>query len=85
MADPLLGPQAAHQPDRLDKPRRALGERNAEGFELGRAVAEPDAEDEVAARQHVERRGLLGDVHRIERRQDQMFGPIVMPCACAAI
>ncbi len=38
------------------------------------AIAEPDTEHVVAAREHVHGGGFLGDLHRVEHRQDQDVG-----------
>ncbi len=45
-----------------------------EADELHLVPADPDAEAEAPARQHVERGGLLGDEHRLTLRQDQHLG-----------
>src|SRR6516162_608585 len=71
VADPPLAPQPTHQSDTLVEPRRPLAETNAEGVELRLAVTQTDAENVVAAAQYIERGGFLGDMHRVERRQDQ--------------
>jgi hypothetical protein len=39
------------------------------------AIAQADPENEIAAGQHVESGGFLGDMHRVERRQDQDIRP----------
>ena len=41
VADPVLGPQPAHQADAFVEPRRPLAEADAEGVELRLAVAQP--------------------------------------------
>src|SRR6516165_4798225 len=75
VAHPLLGPQPAHQRDAFVEPRRPLAEADAEGVELRLTVAQANAEDVIAAGQHIERGGLFGNVHGIERRQDQDVRP----------
>jgi len=71
VAHPFFGPQPTHQGDALVEPRRPLSEADPEGLELRLPVAQADAEDVVAAGQHVERGGFLGHVHRVERGQNQ--------------
>ena len=51
--------------------RSTFLQRNVEGVELALAIAQADAEDEIATAQHVERGGFLGDVHRVQQRQQQ--------------
>jgi hypothetical protein len=70
-----LGPEPAHEADLLVHPRRALGERHAEGGELALPVAEPHPKDIGAAAERVQRRRLLGDMHRVKQRQDQDARP----------
>ena len=45
-----------------------------EADELDLVPADPDAEPEAAARQHVETGRLFGDEHRLALRQDQHLG-----------
>jgi hypothetical protein len=75
VADAILGPQPTHQRDTFVEPRRPILEADAEGVELRLTVAQADAEDVVAAGQHVERGGFLGHMDGIERRQDQDIRP----------
>ncbi len=55
----------------LEKARDALLALDPECLVLLVAVAQPGAEDEAPLGDDVERRHLLGDVHRIEQRQQQ--------------
>ena len=84
MAHPLLSPQPTHQGDAFVEPGRPLAEADAECVELRLAVAQADAKDVVAASQHVERGGFLSHMMGLSGGRIRMFGPIVMPCACAA-
>jgi hypothetical protein len=68
VAHPLLSPQPTHQSDAFVEPQRTFAEANAECIKLRLAVAQADAKDVVAAGQHVERGGFLGDMHGVERR-----------------
>jgi hypothetical protein len=70
----LVLPQRADGAHRLRRARAALLERDAERVELLLQPADADAEDGAAARQHVERGDLLGDVERVALRQDQDAG-----------
>jgi hypothetical protein len=47
---------------------------SVEGGEFDLAIAETDAQDVVAARQHVERGGFFGDLYGVEQREDQDVG-----------
>ena len=70
----LAGPGAADDRDGLLDQARALLELAAELGELELAIADADAEIEAAARQHRQRRGVLGDAHRVVQRQDHQVG-----------
>ena len=69
--DFAASPQGAHQLDAFGETRRAFLERNAESVEFSLAIAQSDAEDEVAFAENVESRGFLGDVDGVEQRQQQ--------------
>src|SRR5262249_19325273 len=64
-ADLLLGEQAPDDLQALLEPAHALALRHLERVELDVTIAEPDAEDEVAPPDHVERRDTLRDLHGI--------------------
>src|SRR5205809_1206059 len=68
VGDRLARPQALDDLERLDVAAHALLRVQVHGLGLGIAVAEADTEDEAAARDHVERRHLLGDVERLVER-----------------
>ena len=61
----LAGPRLADHVDRLVEPRGRLVLLDTEAGEFVGPVALADAEIEPAVRQQVERRGLLGDQHRV--------------------
>ena len=65
----FVAPQPAHQAESLGTAGAALGHLRSEGFTLLRAVTQPDTEDEAPFRDVVEGRRLLGDLHRIQQRQ----------------
>src|SRR5499426_558126 len=70
--DRVLGPQPPHGLQVLLEALHALLLRRAERQELDVAVAERDAEDDLAAAHHVDGCDLLGDVQRlVEREQDE--------------
>ena len=71
----VLGPQAAHQLQAFHHARDALFLRYVEGIELDLAVAETDAEDEIALRNDVQRRDGLRDVHRVVEVEQQDAEP----------
>src|SRR5438046_1958004 len=68
----VLGPQPLHGEEVLLEAAHALLLGRAEGQVLDLAVAEGDAEDDLASAHDVGGRDLLGDVERlVEREQDQ--------------
>ncbi len=75
MLDDIVAPQLADHLDALDEARHALLEGHADRIELLLAIAQPQADDGVAAAEPVERRGFLGDDDRIEQRQEQQARP----------
>ena len=64
----------AHHVEALLEPAHALALRHAERVELGLAIAEPDAEDEIAAPDRVERGDALGDLDRVVQAGQQHPG-----------
>ena len=67
----VLGPQP---PDRHQiglETACPLRARHTERLELDIAIAKPDTEDDLSARDHIERREFLGDVKRRQQRQQQ--------------
>ncbi len=73
-ADPVLGPQTFDDFETLLEAADALPERHPEGVELDVAVAEPDAENEIAAPDRIERGNVLGDFDRIVQGRQQHPG-----------
>ena len=73
--DGLLGPEALHDVEGLEKPGQPPAAWNAERIELHVAVAEADPEDEAAAADHVERRNRLGDVDGLLQGQQHDARP----------
>jgi hypothetical protein len=71
----LLGPQSLHQRQVLLEALDALALGHAEGVELHVAVAEADAEDEVAARDDVEARDRLGGVDGVVQVEEEDAEP----------
>src|SRR5689334_23461542 len=57
--------------DALDEARHALLERHADGVELLLAIAQPEADDRLAAGEPVERRRFLRHDDGIEQRQQR--------------
>jgi len=80
----LLGPQAPHQSDGFVEARRTFRKRDAECLELRLPVTQANAENVITPAEHIQRGCFLGDVHWIERRQDQNVGadrhPLSMGC-----
>ena len=74
VGDLILGPQAAHQPERLGAAGAAMGQAGSERLKLLRPVAQADAEDEAPFGDVVQGSRLLGDVHRVQQRQQQDRG-----------
>ena len=70
----FIGPQPAHQTQRFGTTGAALRHPGPEGFTLLRAVTQPDAQNEAPLRDVVQSRNLLGDLHRIQQRQQQDRG-----------
>ena len=66
-----LRPQRLHDLDLLFGAAAAVMKVLVEADKLHLVPADPDAEPEAPARQHVERGGLLGDEHGLALRQDQ--------------
>jgi hypothetical protein len=64
-ADAVLGPQTFDDFETLLEAADALAARHAKGVELDIAIAEPDAEDEIAPPDRVERGDVLSDFDRI--------------------
>ena len=73
-ADMRLGPQRLHDLHLLLRAAAAIVEILVEPDELDLVPADPDAEPEPAAAQHVEAGRLLGDERRLALRQDQHAG-----------
>ena len=73
--DGLLGPEALHDIEGLEKPGQPPAAWNAERIELHVAIAEADPEDEAAATDHVERRNRLGDVDGLLQGQQHDARP----------
>ena len=69
--DVRLGPQRLHDPHLLGRTPPAVVEILVEADELDLVPADPDAEPEPPAAQHIERGRLLGNQHRLALRQDQ--------------
>src|SRR5215212_1275222 len=61
----LAAPQSAHEADALVGAAAAALERHAHEVELVLVPAHPDAEGEAAARQLLQRRDLLREMHRV--------------------
>jgi hypothetical protein len=70
-ADIVLGPQALDELEALLEAVHASAARHPKGVELDIAIAEPDAEDEVAAPDRVERGDALGDLDRVVQGRQQ--------------
>ena len=68
-------PEPPDQLDRLLEARLGLGAEDAGRVELELPVPEPDPELESAARHRVDRRSLLGDVERVEQREEDHRRP----------
>ena len=73
-ADIVLGPQALDDLQTLLEAAHALAARHAKRVELDIAIPEPDAEDEIAAPDRIERGNVLGDFDRIVQRRQQHPG-----------
>src|SRR6202011_5147751 len=71
----VLGPQPLDQGEVFLEPLDAHAFRHAEGVELDLAIAQADAEDEVAARDHVEARHRLRGVDRVVQVEQQDAEP----------
>jgi len=69
VAHGLAAPQPLDELERLDEAAHALPRVQAERRVLGVTVAEPDTHDEPTAADHVQRRQLLGEVHRLMQRE----------------
>ena len=69
--DQLLGPQPAQHLDLFLDPLAAVRELLVERLVLHPVASDADAETQPPAAEHVERRGLLGDQHRLALRQQQ--------------
>ena len=69
-----LGPQPLHHLHLLLGAAAAIVEILVEPGELDLVPADPDAEPEPAAAQHIERSRLLGDENGLALRQDQHAG-----------
>jgi hypothetical protein len=70
----LRAPRQLEDLDALVEASRGLGGIDAETVELVEAISPTDAEVEAAARQHVDRRGLLGEQRRHVPRKDRDGG-----------
>src|SRR5262249_4418523 len=75
----VLGPQLAHDRDRLVAERAALGEDVAHRPDLLLDRAYPHAQDQPPAAQHVERRGRLREANRVVVRQHEHGRPETNP------
>src|SRR5262249_47609364 len=70
--DELLGPQPLHRFEAFLEPLAEPRARHAERLELDVAVADAAAEDELAVRQDVQCRELLGEIERlVQWEQDE--------------
>ena len=70
----LAVPERAHQPDLLVGSPTAALELDAHEVELVLVPAHPDAERETAARELLQRRDLLRQVHRVVQRHEHDRG-----------
>ena len=75
VGDALLRPQALHQGQVVLEARDALALGHAEGVELHVAIAQADAEDEVAAADDVQRGDRLGGVDGVVQVEQQDAAP----------
>ena len=73
-ADLVLGPEALDDLQALLEPPQALALRHLERIELDLAIAQPHAEDEVAAPDDVERGDALGHLDRVVKIDEQHAG-----------
>ena len=71
VGDLVFGPQTAHQSHGLGTAGAPLRHARAEGLALLGTVAQADAQNEASLRDMVERRDLLGYLHRVQQRQQQ--------------
>ncbi len=69
-----LRPQLLHDLHALVRESTALPERDAQGLELLGHRARPDAQDHPPTRHLIQRRGVLGQLHRVVVRQHQHRG-----------
>ena len=77
--DVVLGPQPADDADGLGEPAHAFRHGNAVDGVLLRPVAEPDAEQELAAADDVHEGADLGQLDRVVQRQQRDVGPEPQP------
>ena len=75
MRDPVFAPQPADDLDGLGEPAHALRHGHTEYLELLRAIAEFDAEQELAAGDDVKKGADFGQLDRIVQRQQRDVGP----------
>ena len=74
MRDAILGPQPADDADGLREPADALRHGHAVDGVLLRAIAEPDAEQELAAGDHIHEGADLGQLDRVVQGQQRDVG-----------
>jgi hypothetical protein len=67
----IHGPQPLDQLQGFEQARHPVAHLDAKPLELDLAVAEPDAEHAASLRHHIEAGDILGDLHRVEQRQQQ--------------
>ena len=70
----LLGPETAHDLHAFGQAQGALLQWHIECVEFGFAIAHAHAEHVAPAGQQIERDGIFGDMHRIEKRHDENVG-----------
>src|SRR5216683_871813 len=71
----FLRPEPPDDLHALGEPAHPLPQRHPEDRELLRAVAEPHAQHEAPAGDHVEKGPDLRDLHRVVQRQQHQVGP----------
>ncbi len=78
--DDVLCPEQTHHLDLLFVATRPVAEVHAEGLVLHLVPPDAHAEAELAARQHVDFGGLLGDEHGLTLRKDEHAGDELEVC-----
>ena len=74
VGEPLLGPRAAQDVERLREALLGLVHGHVEALELGRLVAAPDPDIDAAAGDVIERGPVLRNPYRVMKRQDHDRG-----------